>query len=79
MLDVTWYSSNAYLVSVTLYEMHPVTLDGKPRTLVWQGNLVSTTGIEGGLGLKRKIGSGMMVSDVEKWIRIFRADAQDAR
>ena len=79
VLDVTWYSSNAYLVSVTLYEMHPVTLDGKPRTLVWQGNLVSTTGIEGGLGLKRKIGSGMMVSDVEKWIRIFRADAQDAR
>src|SRR5262249_2810349 len=39
ILDVTWYSSNGYLVSITLYEMHPVTLDGKARTLVWQGSL----------------------------------------
>jgi hypothetical protein len=79
ILDVTWYSSNGYLVAITLYEMLPVTLDGKARTLVWQGSLVSTTGIEGGLGLKRKIGSKMMASDVEKWIHIFRAEAQAAR
>ncbi len=79
VLDATWFSSHAYLVSITIYEMHPVTLDGKPMTLVWQCNLVSTTGIEGGLGLKRKIGSKMMISDVEKWIRIFRSDAESAR
>ena len=79
VLDVTWFSSHAYLVSITIYEMHPVILDGKSLTLVWQGNLVSTTGIEGGLGLKRKIGSKMMVSDVEKWIRIFRSDVESAR
>jgi hypothetical protein len=77
VLDVTYYCSYGYLVCLTLYEMHPVTLDGRERTLVWQGSMVSTTGIEGGLGVKRKIGSRMMVSDVEKWIRIFRADAQE--
>ena len=76
VLDVTYFSSNAYLVSVTLHEMLPVMLDGKAQTLVWQGSLVTTTGIEGGLGLKRKVGSRMMIADVEKWIRIFRADAQ---
>ena len=76
VLDVTYYSSNAYLVAITLYEMIPLTIDGKAQTLVWQGSLVSTTGIEGGLGLKRKIGARMMAADVEKWIRIFRADAQ---
>ena len=78
VLDLTCYSSNGYLVSITLYEMLPVTLDGRAQTLVWQGSLVSTTGIEGGLGLKRKIGARMMISDVEKWIRIFREDAQGA-
>ena len=78
VLDVTYYSSNAYLVSITLYEMHPVMVDGKAQTLVWQGSLVSTTGIEGGLGLKRKIGARMMVADVEKWIRIFRTEVQGA-
>jgi hypothetical protein len=76
VLDVTWFSTNGYLVSFTLYELLPVTLNGKPQTLVWQCALVSTTGIEGGFGLKRKIGSRMMVADVEKWIRIFRADTQ---
>jgi hypothetical protein len=76
VLDVTCYSSYGYLVSVTLYELLPVTFGGKTQTLVWQGSLVSTTGIEGGFGLKRKIGARMMVSDVEKWIRIFRDDAQ---
>ncbi len=79
VLDVTWFSSHAYLVSMTIYEMHPVILDGKSLTLVWQGNLVSTTGIEGGLGLKRKIGSKLMVADVEKWIRIFRSDVESGR
>lgn len=76
VVDVTWFSSNAYLVALTVYEMQPVTIDGKPMTLVWQGSMVSTTGIEGGFGIKRKIGSRMMVSDVEKWIGIFRRDAE---
>ena len=76
VLDVTYFSTYGYLVSLTLYELLPVMLDGRAHTLVWQGSLVSTTGIEGALGFKRKIGSRMMVSDVEKWIRIFRADAQ---
>jgi hypothetical protein len=79
ILDVTYYSSYGYLVSLTIYELLPVIVDGNARTLVWEGSLVSTTGIEGGLGIKRKIGSRMMVSDVEKWIRIFRTDAEGAR
>ncbi len=79
VLDVTYYSSYGYLVAVTLYEMLPVTIDGKAQTLVWQGSLVSATGLEGGMGIKRKIGSRMMISDVEKWIRIFRAEAQGGR
>ena len=78
VLDATFYCSYGYLVAVTLYEMLPVTIDGKPQTLVWQCSLVSTTGIEGGMGLKRKIGSRMMTSDVEKWIRVFRQEAQGA-
>jgi hypothetical protein len=79
VFDATFYSSYGYLVSITLTELLPVIIDGKAQTLVWQGSLVSTTGIEGGLGLKRKIGARMMTSDVEKWIRIFRAEAQGAR
>jgi hypothetical protein len=78
VLDVTYYSSGGYLVNLTLYEMLPITLDGREQTLVWQGSLVTATGLAGGLGLKRKIGSGMMLSDVERWIGIFRKEAEKA-
>jgi len=78
VLDITWFSSGGYLVSIALYELLPVTLNGREHTLVWQGSLVSATGLAGGLGLKRKIGSRMMLSQVEKWVGIFRQDAEKA-
>jgi len=78
ILDITYYSSSGYLVALTLYEMLPVSLDGREQTLVWQGSMVTATGVAGGFGIKRKIGSRMMLGDVEKWIRIFRQEAENA-
>ena len=64
VLDVSYYASSGYLVSVTLYELVPVTLDGQPRTLVWEGCLVSASELAGGLGVKKAIGSRLMVGDL---------------
>lgn len=78
VLDIIYYSSGSYLVGLTLYEMRPILLDGRQQTLVWQGSLVTAPALSGGLGIKRKIGSRMMLNDVERWIRIFRREAQKA-
>ena len=76
VLDITYFSSGGYLVAIALYEMLPVTVAGVEKTIVWQGSMVTATGLAGGLGIKRKIGSRMMLGDVEKWIRIFRSEAE---
>lgn len=78
ILDLTYFSSGGYLVSMALYEFQPVTVNGRPATLVWQGALVSSTELAGGFGIKRQIGSRMMSGDVEKAIRAFRKDAEKA-
>jgi hypothetical protein len=78
VLDLTYYSSSGYLVAVALYELAAVTVNEKPATLVWHGALVSSTELTGGFGIKRRIASVVIGSDLEKVIRAFRKDAEAA-
>ena len=78
ILDLTYYSSGGYLVSMALYEFQPITVNGSPAILVWQGCLVSSAELAGGFGIRRQIGSRIMTGDVEKAIRAFRKDAEKA-
>src|SRR4029450_3618753 len=37
--SVLYYASGGYYVALTLYQLWPVTVDGKPSTLVWRGGM----------------------------------------
>ena len=76
VLDVSYYASSGYLASVTLYEIAPI--EGQPRSLVWEGCLVSAPALAGGFGVKKAIGARLMVGDLEKSIRFFQQDATAA-
>jgi hypothetical protein len=78
LLDVNYFASSGYLVSVTLYELVPVKLEGKSRTLSWQAVLVSAQALEGGFGLKRQIASKLIVRDVEEAVRTLQQEAAAA-
>ena len=75
VLDVSYYATSGYLTSVTLYEMLPITLEGRPHSLVWEGCLVSAPALAGGFGVKKAVGSRLMVGDLEKSARFFQRDA----
>jgi hypothetical protein len=77
-LEATFFASSGYLASLTLYELQPITIAGQPRTLVWQGCLVSTEQVAGAFGLKHQIASRMMASDLEDSVRIFQQDSAAA-
>ena len=79
VLDVTYYASSGYLTSITLYEMLPITIQGQPRTLVWEGCLVSAPALAGGFGVKKAVGSRIMAGDLEKSVRFFQQDAAALR
>ena len=74
VLDLTYYTSSGYLTAATLWELVPITIGGRAQTLVWQCSLVSSNELTGGFGIKRKIAARIIVSDLEKWIRIFQRE-----
>lgn len=77
--DVIYYASGGFYVGVTLYQMWPVEVGGKPSTLVWRGDLTSSAEIGDLRGIERMGSESSMMKDVGRAIRFFRKDTAGAR
>jgi hypothetical protein len=73
--DVLYYASGGYYVALTLYQMWPVTVDGKASTLVWRGDLISSASLASLHGVERLGSESAMMKDISKAITFFRHDA----
>ena len=73
--DVLHYASGGYYVALTLYQMWPVTIDGKASTLVWRGDLISSASLASLHGVERLGSESAMMKDISKAITSFRHDA----
>lgn len=72
--DVLYYASGGYYVTLTLYQMWPVTANGKPSTLVWRGDMTSSAALASLHGVERLGSESAMVKDISKAITFFRKD-----
>jgi hypothetical protein len=70
--DVLYYASAGYYVALTLHQMWPVSVDGKPSTLVWRGDMISSAALESLHGVERLASEGAMVKDISRSISVFR-------
>ena len=77
--DVLYYASGGYYVALTLYQMWPVELNGKPATLVWRGDMISSAELAGLAGVERLGSESAMIKDVSRAIRVFRRDTGGSR
>ncbi len=77
--DVLYYASGGYYVGLTLYQMWPVTVDGKASTLVWRGDLISSAEIASLHGVERLASESAMMKDVAKGVALFRHDSERGR
>jgi hypothetical protein len=74
MVDLQYYASGGYYAYVTLYQMWPVTADGKPATLVWRVDSISSLSLSD-LRPIEKLGSGAaMTKDIQRIISFFKKD-----
>jgi hypothetical protein len=73
--DVLYYASGGTYVALTLHQMWPVTVDGKPSTLIWRGDMTSSAALESLHGVERLASEGQMVKDISKSIALFRREA----
>lgn len=72
--DVLYYASGGYYVALTLYQMWPVTVDGKASTLVWRGDMISAASLASLHGVERLASESAMVKDISKAVTLFRRD-----
>jgi hypothetical protein len=69
LADLTYYSATSYFLSLTLYELWPVTVSGRTQTYVWRGDYVISPSIGHARGIERMAAENIMVLEVKAAIR----------
>lgn len=77
--DVLYYASGGFYASITLYQMWPVEVAGKPSTLVWRGDMTSAAEIGETRGMERLGAESAMMKDVSRAVRLLRRDTGGSR
>ncbi|MGB9474606.1 MAG: hypothetical protein WCE87_05990 [Candidatus Udaeobacter sp.] len=77
--DVLYYASGGYYVALTLFQMWPVTLEGKPSTLVWRGDMISAASLGSLHGVERLGSESVMMKNITKAVTLFRRDSSGGR
>lgn len=75
LLDLQYYASGGYFVFITLYQMWPITVDGKPATLVWRGDTLSSLELSELHGVERMGSGAAMMKEVQKSVTLFQKDS----
>ena len=73
--DVLYYASGGYYVALTLYQLWPVTVEGKPSTLVWRGDMISSAELGSLHGVERLGSESVMMKNITKAVTAFRRDS----
>jgi hypothetical protein len=72
--DVLYYASGGYYVALTLYQLWPVTVEGKPSTLVWRGDMISSAELGSLHGVERLGSESVMMKNITKAVTLFRRE-----
>ena len=73
--DILYYASGGYYVALTLYQLWPVTAEGKPSTLVWRGDMISAASLGSLHGVERLGSESVMMKNITKAVTLFRRDS----
>jgi hypothetical protein len=73
--DVLYYASGGYYVALTLHQLWPVTVDGKPSTLVWRGDMISSPELGSLRGVERLGSESLMMKNITKAVTLFRRES----
>jgi hypothetical protein len=77
--DVLYYASGGYYVALTLYQLWPVTVEGKGSTLVWRGDMISAASLGSLHGVERLGSESVMMKNITKAVTLFRRDSSGNR
>jgi len=76
---VQFYSSDGFFVLLSITQMWPVQIDGKPETLAWRGDLLSSSQLGELRGIERSGASVAMRKEIQKNISAMVKDLSSQR
>jgi hypothetical protein len=77
--DALYYASGGYYAGLTLYQMWPVDVGGRPATLIWRGDFISSASVASLHGIERVASESAMMRDISKATSLFRRDTGAVR
>jgi hypothetical protein len=75
IIDYQYYVSGSYLALITLYELNPVTVDGKNYTLVWRGDFISSKMFDTMKGIENMAANSLMLKSIKQSIKYSQQDS----
>jgi hypothetical protein len=77
--DALYYASGGYYAGLTLYQLWPIDVGGRPATLIWRGDFISSAEVAGLRGIERVASESAMMRDISKAVSLFRRDTGPVR
>ena len=77
--DVIYYASGGLYAGVTLYQLWPVDVEGKPSTLVFRADIISSGALAGLRGVERLGSESAMIKNISRAVRAIRSDIGGSR
>lgn len=74
-----YYASGGYYAGLTLHQLWPVQVDGRPSTLVWRGDMISSGSVAALRGIERIAAESTMIKDIARVVSSFRRDTGSIR
>lgn len=72
--DIEYYVNSGILAEIELEQLWPLTVNGKPETLVWRDDLVSAPNIAYLHGTERLASGMIMLQETKQGVEAFRAE-----
>jgi hypothetical protein len=72
--DALYYASGGYYAGLTVYQMWPVEVGGRPATLVWRGDFISSATVASLHGIEKIASESALMRDISKATSLFRRD-----
>lgn len=72
--ETYYYASGGYYANITLYQLWPVDVNGRASTLVWRGDMISSSSLSSLHGVEKLASESAMMKEVGKTVTLFRKD-----
>lgn len=77
--DVSYYASGGFDAALTFHQMWPVIIEGRPFTLVWRGDMISSAEVAKLRGIGRLAAEAIFKKEISHSVRLFLRDTSGNR